>query len=549
MQRNLISTYALVFSAVAILGGCGSFDSEASDKGGVGYEDANGGGTSGGGDTSEPPELNFKYLTPRASRDYVFVPNETLDTVSKIDADSLAVTTIPVGDRPTRIEAIDGQNNAVVLNQNSDEVSLIRADALITSTGTADEEVRIKIDTRMNALALSPDGVWALAYFSFANQEEGEPDGNLQTISFIRTTPGDEAVFHLSVGFQIRAIQFLNAPLPPDATPDTPPQTISAFIITDTGLSILDLTNITADAILPVIPVTTQPLLDPLDREVYVLPSGDFAISRDRAEAAINLIRLSDGEIHTIDLPMPATDLDLVPGEDTAFVTVRDADLVLEIPIAAAFDDPSAVITVDAGSAVKGLASLDPTGRWLVLYSSFTDQITLIDRQAPADSSLRRRITKLPKLTRGLAMAPDGKHALVFHAPQEPIEGDSDAQALIRAKPGYSVLDLESGFSRLISSEIEVDDFTFWFNGEDSFAFVSFVDENTRLSAVERIELSSALIERLNLSSPVSHLGRLAGRQRVWVNQDHPLGRMTFVDVFSGQPKTITGFELNRRIQ
>ena len=146
-------------------------------------------------------------------------------------------------------------------------------------------------------------------------------------------------------------------------------------------------------------------------------------------------------------------------------------------------------------------------------------------------------------------MAPDAQHALVFHAPQEPIAGDSDAEALIRAKPGYSVLDLESGFSRLISSDIEVDDFTFWFNGEDSFAFVSFVDENTRISAVERIELSSALIERLNLSSPVSHLGRLAGRQRVWVNQDHPLGRMTFVDVFSGQPKTITGFELNRRIQ
>jgi DNA-binding beta-propeller fold protein YncE len=531
----------------ACLTACGDVSSDTMSSGA--FDDAAGGGsTSGGGlppPDVEPPEIQFKYLAPRASRDYVFVPNASLDTVSKIDADSLAITTIPVGDRPSRVEAIDTQNTAVVLNQDSDEVSIIRADAILTPDGPADQEVRLRIAPRCNTLALSPDGAWAFAYFSFANQEDGEPIGNLQTLSVIRTASGEEAVFTVSVGFQVRAIQFLNDP---DAPPEAP-RTTSAFIITDTGLSVLDLATLNADAFLSVIPVTASPLLDPLDREVYVTASGDFAISRDRAEAAFHLVRLSDGALRTFPLPYPATDLDLIPGEDAAVVTVRDASLVLEVPIVAAFEDPDAPRRIDIGPEVRTLAAVDPTGRWLLLYSGLSERVTLVDRAADPDAPDARRVLRLTKAPLGVAMAPDGAHALIFHGVQGPVEGLSAAENLVRQRPGYSVLTLASGFHRLVASEVEVDDFTFWFDGQTAYGFVSFVDEARGLSVVERVALPSAVVQRIAMGSPVANLGRLAGRPRVWINQDHPLGRMTFINVADGTPRTITGFELNRRIQ
>jgi hypothetical protein len=539
--------WLLCCAAALLLTACGddSFADERGSSAGGGASDATGGSTTPSADTAEPPEIQFKYLAPRASRDYVFVPNATLDTVSKIDADSLAISTIPVGDRPTRVEAIDFQNTAVVLNQDSDEVSLIRADALITPSGTSDEEVRLSISPRCNALSISPDGAWAIAYFSFANQEEGEPNGSLQTLSVIHTIAGEEAVFQVSVGFQVRAIQFHNAP----GGDPTDPETILAFIITDTGLSVLDLRTLAADAFLPVIPVTADPLLDPLDREVYVTDSGDFAISRDRAESSFNLVRLSDGALRSFPLPQPATDLDLIPGEDAAIIVVRDAGLVLEVPIPAAFDDPAALRPIDGGVETRALAALDPSGRWLLLYSGLSERVTLVDRAAdPADPNAVR-IIRMIKAPRGVAMSPDGEHALIFHAAQERVDGLSAAENLVRERPGYSILSLTSGFHRVVSAEVEVDDFTFWFDGQASYGFVTFVDEALGISAVERIDLRASTIDRINVGSPVANLGRLAGRPRVWVNQDHPLGRMTFLDVTNGVPRTITGFELNRRIQ
>ena len=38
------------------------------------------------------------------------------------------------------------------------------------------------------------------------------------------------------------------------------------------------------------------------------------------------------------------------------------------------------------------------------------------------------------------------------------------------------------------------------------------------------------------------------GARRAWIAQEHPEGRITFIDLDSGQARTITGFELGARV-
>ena len=548
-RATILLRLLIAASLIMVMMACGddtssdeAFGNQSGEPTGQGSSSSSGGFV---GDVFEQPEQNFRYLAPRAGRDYIFVPNETLDTVSKIDADSLAITTIPVGDRPTRIEAVEQENFAVVLNQDSDQVSIIRADAL---PGPSDEVVNLTIDERMNDLILSPDGEYAFAFFSYARQEDGEPDGNLQTVSFIRTGVGAEAVFSLSIGFQVRGITFRTE----GSVDEGNLRATHAYIITDTGLSIVTLDAVEGDLALPIVQVTPRSLDDPLDREVYVAPSGEYAIARDVGAPELYIVRLSDGVIQTVTLPGLATDLDLFPpdadptaDEDRAIVLVRDQNQVMEVPLDAAFIDPvAAPRVIEAGDEVKGLASIDATGRWLVLYTTLgeVDRMTLVDL---SDESYE--VIRLRKSIRGVAVAGDGQHAIVFHPAQTAPESASSAEALVLERPGYSVVDLESGFTRLVSSRVEVEDFTFWGDADNSYAFLSFVDEDLGIADVDHVDLNANTVVTMPLGSPPSNLGRIFGRQRVWINQDHPLGRITFIDVFSGEPRTVTGFELNRR--
>jgi hypothetical protein len=54
--------------------------------------------------------------------------------------------------------------------------------------------------------------------------------------------------------------------------------------------------------------------------------------------------------------------------------------------------------------------------------------------------------------------------------------------------------------------------------------------------------------ERYALASPPIAVGVVPGARRAFIAQQHPEGRLTFIDLESGVARTLTGFELSSRV-
>ena len=56
------------------------------------------------------------------------------------------------------------------------------------------------------------------------------------------------------------------------------------------------------------------------------------------------------------------------------------------------------------------------------------------------------------------------------------------------------------------------------------------------------------MVDRYDLASPPIAVGVVAGARRAFIAQEHPEGRLTFVDLETGIARTLTGFELASRV-
>ena len=82
---------------------------------------------------------------------------------------------------------------------------------------------------------------------------------------------------------------------------------------------------------------------------------------------------------------------------------------------------------------------------------------------------------------------------------------------------------------------------------DGSYLFILFNARGVR--EVQKVETKSFLVEPIPLGSPPISLGAVPVSERVFVNQEHPDGRITFIDWKTSEARTVTGFELNSRIQ
>ena len=123
----------------------------------------------------------------------------------------------------------------------------------------------------------------------------------------------------------------------------------------------------------------------------------------------------------------------------------------------------------------------------------------------------------------------------------------SAADRLVAQAPAYSVIHIESGYARLMPARARVTSSAFWIpeDASDPFAFIIFDDE----ASVDRVNLRDLSVERRYLGSLAVDVGQVATRGMVWINQEHPLGRLSFWNLVTHELLTLTGFELNRRVQ
>lgn len=241
------------------------------------------------------------------------------------------------------------------------------------------------------------------------------------------------------------------------------------------------------------------------------------------------------------------TDVDLSPTGDFAIAVFRDRRTVLKVPIPGGFDDLDDVSVVTVGSEIVGSVNIAPNGKRAMLYTTAQDTNEHVTIMNIEDESLR--VVRLPKSVRAVTIAPDSESALVVHRklPGEVREPNIDPDVLIDRSYGYSVLRLEDGFSKLQLTSSAQGASTIVPDGSTMFILFNSPDQGVR--DVHRVGLRNFLVQSLTLGSPPLSLGSVPGTSKVFVGQDHPDGRITFIDWETAETESVTGFELNSRIR
>jgi YVTN family beta-propeller protein len=516
-----------------------------------------------------PPEveLSFDFELPHAGEHYVYAANPDSDSVAVIDAKTLAIQSVEAGDQPRFLQTLGGTDAVVVLNVASNDASIIR-----TNSGASTTEA-VPVQPGANAIAVAPDGKHAVVYFD-ALQRSAGTTGSYQDISVLFLDPGSEESVAMTVGFRPSSVSFAE-------------NGKRAFVITEDGVSILDFDEVKRKGAHI---AETLPLGDDANTslDVSVTPDGAYALARREGDSQLRLLDLSTGDVELLDLgavlappppepqpepvpvmldagadaaapPMPPvvpepapvsaaiTDVDLAPSGDYALAVVRDQSVVLRVPVPFGFTDPSQVEAIPVEGELIGSVSIAPNSQRALLFTTVVpenERVTVLD----VDSG-DFDVVRLPKSIERVTIAPDSSTALIVHQklPGSPDEAGLDPDTVIDRSYGYSVLDLDTGFSKLQTVSAPVGPSTVVPDGSALFVLVD--DEGHSLREVHRVGLQSFLVDRIVLGSPPTSVGAVPGSHRVFVGQDHPDGRISFIDWQTGDIESVTGFELNSRIR
>jgi hypothetical protein len=497
----------------------GSDAASAGDTSGVDVS----GGTSNTGKPAELPpekEVETEFGAPDGSPNFVFIPDPTGDRVVRIHGATQKVTLVEVGDRPTLLRAVPGRDAAVVLNAGSNDLSVISAsekgDTVATSPMVA----------HSNALLVSPDGKFAAAWFDKARQKAGEPDGQMQAVTLVTLSEPPQSLT-LSVGFRIRSVQFAQ-----DGS--------RAVVVTDDGVSVALLGSVKDGQIVAPVAISPDPLANPKEREVQTTPDATWALVRQSGLQGLYAVHLASGEIATVPTPATPTDLDLLPGSTGGLAVLRDENAVAFVTLPANATDFVAPEIVPIGDWYPGLAQLSADGKTAVLYTT----VAGTEKVAALDLVTRKvKPVLLKKTVQAVVPALGARKVLLLHAADPATKADDPVEKQVDASQGYTLYDLDTGYTKLVLTPVKPSALVQ--AAQPPRAWLLLPDQPGAVHQVQRADFASFLTQEVTLGSRPTHATLLEKAAMVAIAQDHPSGRITFVPVAGGEPKTVTGYELN----
>ena len=468
------------------------------------------------GDTQPPEQENdFLRLRPAATESYIFVVNSARNTVSRIAVPELDVRTVEVGVNPKVVIATPDNERAVVFNEGTDDVTIIDADTMETST--------IAVREHFNAMVMSPDGVWVACYRDPDEESDESGQGGAQSfneVSLVNTITGEH--FLKVVGYNPRQVKFTD-------------DSSLALVVSDEYLAVIDLLQ--ANPPVRMIQVAEDLLDPPPAEEVEVSPTGTFAFVRQFGEDNIVIVDLASDLVDRVPVGLNPTDLDLSPDGLTAVVVSRGSNELYVFDAA----DPTVVPTVVTLPETELLGSIQfsPDNTKAVLYTTAADINHYTTWDIATDTFTVR---SLQKPVAGVNISPDGGTLLVFHeklrdAPDTPTDNPfyrHDALTLI------SLDDFRQN-TLLLAAEP-----TAWANSTDGAWGFFVMEGEPYLEVLDYAELHH---DEIGLRSDPVHVGVLPGTTYAFVNQEHDLGRLSFYDPTTDALETITGFELNSGIE
>lgn len=503
--------------------GCGTAAVSDAEAGGIppaGDTATPGDGAKAAEPPGEPPpekEVESDYEAPVATGRFVWVANPKSGRVAYIDATTFQVHTVEAGNAPTYVGGVPGPNGdtTLVLNVLSEDATLLHAE------GTAISSRTLKVAKQANALAFSPDGHFAIAWADSHKLPNAPRTQGFQDLTVLDLTTGASTI--LAVGYRPVAVGFARGQA-------------RAYAVTQDGVAVLDLTGV--PHVVKNVAISDTPNEDPGSRDVSVTPDGAIALIRRDGSPDITAVALDTGTRTTITLPGPVTDLDLSDTGDRAVAVVRSTSQVAVLPIPAVLSAPSAFTTVTVTAETIGSVSLSAGGAKGLLYTnaSETERVTILDL---AQDPPPFRTVRLYSPVLAVFSAPDAAHAVVLHDKIPAVAGTA-------AAPGaFSIVPIANAFpAKIVATQAPPVAVAV----TNDRAVVAERDDHANVFGAYLARMPQLMVDRYPLASPPIAVGVVAGAKRAFIAQQHPDGRLTFIDLESGVARTLTGFELSARV-
>lgn len=508
------------------------------------------GGASGG--TGPELELEENFRAPVVSGSYLWTANPETNRVALLHASTLSIDVLEGGNGPTFLAPLPGGDQgggALVINVHGGDASIFRHDlgaSLGGASGSGVTEERSRIQAGASAWAVGESGRFAVAWSRFQDDLKGPLDG-YQDLTILDLARAEVVATRLSVGFRPTQV-VLNR------------QETRAYVVCKPGLSVIDLEmdppRVVREFMLPEDDTG-------LSRDVSLTPDGRLALVRVTGDEELRILDTEDASVAVVTLPREVTDLDLssdgglavavmrgtpggaVPvdpelggngglggqGGEGGGTSIGEDSLVALLPVPGIQDAP-ADFEVISMSELVGSAVVAADARVALLYTNAVanSHLTILDLE---NSSTR--VVDVTAPIQAAFLTPDGAHAVTVMTPP-PGSQAAGAFALVPV-------------SRELPVRIEGTDTVPRFVAvSDQSALLTTWGSKTVAAKTLLGRFPGLVVDTITLSAEPLASGLILDEHRGFVAEAHPQGQVTFIELDSGQAKTVTGFELSSQV-
>jgi hypothetical protein len=473
-------------------------------------------------------EVESSFQAPVVSGRFIWSANPVSGRVALVDALTHEVSTVPAGLSPTYLAAIggNGPDRAIVLNTGSADATLFRQ----APDGTL---AQLDIPTHQNATAwtTSAGGRWAIAWSDATLMGPLDPTEGLQDITVIDLGADPPRPSRFSVGY--RPVQVMI-----DAAE------ARAYAVTRDGISVVELGD-TPRVLDDVILVSTEEALagtlgEPVLEDVPLTSDGRYALVRFRGAPKLKIIELGSNRNQVLELPGEVSDVDIAGDSERAVAVVRSTGQVAVFDLGAALDDPAAVVLHAFTGETIGSAALPDSGAAALFFTnaSDSDRLAILDTAAAASPGAQR-VVSLKAPINAVFASPEGSHAVALLEP----DADSDRKGAFSLVPVATALPAKIQGTDAPPFRVTLASTTAGLRG-----LVTVRDDASGVHGAYVLRMPSLQVDFVPLSSPPLAAGVLADNDIAFVAQEHPEGRITFIDLETTEAETLTGFELSDRV-
>ncbi|MEY2932877.1 MAG: hypothetical protein RL033_3626 [Pseudomonadota bacterium] len=472
-------------------------------------------------------EVENSFRVPVVTGRLIWAANPVSGRVALVDALTHEVQTLPAGLKPTYLAAIPGssENRALVINSGSNDATLFRESAAGELS-----QLQLALHDNANAWTLSEDGRWAIAWSDARDFERLDATEGLQDITVLDLSAATPLPVRFSVGYRPVKLQI-------DAAETR------VYAVTRDGISVIELgaTPRLADdiAIAGAADAATTGSGEPVLEDVPITRDGRFAVVRFDGAPRLQVLDLALRTSQLLTLPAEASDVDIAGDGQRAVAVLRDSGQVAVFEPALVMADPAQLVLQSFSGETLGSAALPESGNTALLFTNAIDSDRLAILNLASAGATTPRVVSLKAPIRAVFPTPEGSYAVALLA----TEDDSTRAGAFSVVPIADALPAKIQGTEAPPHRVSLAQTPNGLRG-----LVTTRDDAHGIHAVYLVRMPSLQVDRIELSSPPIAVGLLPELGIGYVAQQHPEGRITFINLETGAPETLTGFELADRV-